>query len=94
MHGSTGGGGGAAAVPGKDRSHESKATEVGAGGRGGDGSPRLTESLWSIKDVARFLQVSEKTVRRLEARKLLRRCSDVLGVVRFWPRDVRGLLRR
>jgi hypothetical protein len=50
-----------------------------------------TEPLWCMKDVARFLNVSVKTVRRMEARGELHRCRHLIGVVRFSPRDVRRL---
>ena len=49
------------------------------------------EPLWCVKEVARFLNVSVKTVRRMEARGELRRCRHLIGIVRFSPRDVRGL---
>ncbi len=49
---------------------------------------RLGQSLMSVKDVARFLRVSEKTVRRMEARGKLRRCVGLDYLVRFRPSDV------
>ena len=49
------------------------------------------EPLWSVKDVARFLSVSEKTVRRMEARGEIQRCRHFVTLVRFRPRDVGGL---
>ena len=90
MQGSTGGGEGAVRVSGRIEGF-SDSKEVRDIGKG-VGAWRLeAEPLWSVKDAARFLNVSEKTVRRMEARGLLRRCSHVLGVVRFRQRDVRGL---
>lgn len=49
---------------------------------------RLGQSLMSVKDVARFLRVSEKTVRRMEAAGKLRRCVGLDYLVRFRPSDV------
>ena len=91
MQGRAGGGEGAARVATRDERGAGNATEVREGARGAGGWRLEAEPLWSVKDAARFLNVSEKTVRRMEARGLLRRCSHVLGVVRFRQRDVRGL---
>ena len=44
--------------------------------------------LWTVEDVAKYLQVSTKTVRRMEARGRFRRCPHLGSLVRFQARDV------
>lgn len=52
---------------------------------------REREPLWTVQDIARYLQVSTKTVRRMEGRGLFSRCASIGGLVRFRSSDVTRL---
>lgn len=49
--------------------------------------PSLTQPMMSIEDVSRFLNLSEKSVRRLVSRGRLP-CYRIGRLVRFMPGDV------
>ena len=49
------------------------------------------EGRWTRQDVAEFLNVSPKTVQRMESKGILVRCPNLGASVRFDPRDVRRL---